>query len=299
MNIIKKLKDFAQNLSVLIVEDDISLNEESVALLELFFKDVFFAYNAESALDIYKNNPADIVITDIKMPKMDGITLSRELKQINPNQDIVVISVQRDVLYLAKLIDMGIKHIIYKPLDHQELIYRLLKICEDRATLRETNKIQEAKEIFKKNTNATFLPTLTPEMLYNIEYLLELRNDFKYYLEMFSLDGVLHESVQSISSTLSKIYTTLSQIKSTANISIVIFEFANFLENIHFASLNSRQKEKFLILESIYDDISKLIYFTFITPEVRETSYLEDSLRSSLVQLKYGVFDDFLIEEEL
>lgn len=299
MNIIKKLKDFAQNLSVLIVEDDISLNKEFVNLAELFFKDVFFAYNAEDALDIYKNNPADIVITDIKMPKMDGITISRELKQINPNQDIVVISAQRDVLYLAKLIDIGIKHIIYKPFDHQELIYRLLKICEDRALLKETNKIQEVKEILKKNTNATFLPTLTPEMLYNIEYLLELRNDLKYYLEMFSLNGVLEEHVQAISSIFSEIYTTLSQIKSAANISIVIFEFANFLENIHFASLNSRQKENFLILESIYEDISQFIYFAFITPEVKKTFYLEDSLRSSLVELKYGVFDNFLIEEEL
>lgn len=299
MNVIKKLKVFAQNLSVLIVEDDISLNEEFVNFAELFFKNVFFAYNGEGALDIFEQNRIDIVITGIAMPKIDGIALVRKLKQINPSQDIVVISEQRDVLYLAKLINIGIKQLIYKPIDYQELIYRLLRVSEDRALLKKMSEIQEEKEIFKKNTNATALLTLTPEMKYNIEYLLELRNDFKYYLEMFSLQGVLHEYVQAISSILLKIYTTLSQIESTANISIVIFELGNFLETIHFASLNSQQKEKLLILESIYEDISKLIYFVFITPEVRGTSYLEDSLCSSLAQLKQSVFDDFLIEEEL
>ncbi|ABB44246.1 response regulator receiver domain protein (CheY-like) [Sulfurimonas denitrificans DSM 1251] len=313
MSIVKELKDFAKNLSVIIVEDDKALNEELVGVTELFFKRVFFAYNGVEALSIYKNNNIDIVITDITMPKMDGVVLSRNLKQINPNQDIVVISAHRDIEYLVKLVDIGIKQLIYKPFDHQELLYRLLRVCEDKVlsnkmdeykedcssllntTTVANNSIQNKKAIYK-NQNRTILH-LNSEMEQDIEYLLELRDDLENLVNELHY-GVEVSVINGISSVLSKIYTLLSQIGATTKISVVIFELANFLESINFELLSDEQKSKLEMMEFIYDDIAKFVDLIFVKREVQDTSYLEDSLRSSLSQLKQSVFNDFLVEEE-
>lgn len=301
MSIVKELKDFAKNLSVIIVEDDKALNEELVNVAELFFKRVFFAYNGVEALAIYKNNSIDIVITDITMPKMDGVVLSKNLKQINPNQDIVIISAHRDIEYLVKLVDIGIKQLIYKPFDHQELLYRLLRVCEDKvlsngmddykkdcssmisdkSTL---NKNHENIKTIYKHTNKTIF-TLNSEMNEDIEYLLELRDDLQTLVDGIHY-GADAKDINAISALLSKIYTLLSQIGATTNISIVIFELANFLESINFELLSDEQKSKLSMIEFIYDDIAKFIDLVFVKKEVQDTSYLEDSLRSSLTQLK-------------
>ncbi len=314
MSIVKELKDFAKNLSVIIVEDDKALNEELVNVTELFFKRVFFAYNGVEALSIYKNNSIDIVITDITMPKMDGVVLSKNIKQINPNQDIVVISAHRDIEYLVKLVDIGIKQLIYKPFEHQELLYRLLRVCEDKVLSNSMddykkdcssmisdkstlNKNNENIKTIYKHTNKTIF-TLNAEINEDVEYLLELRDDLQTLVDEMHY-GADAKDINAISALLSKIYTLLSQIGATANISIVIFELSNFLESINFELLSDEQKSKFSMLEFIYEDIAKFIDLVFVKKEVCDTSYLEDSLRSSIEQLKQSIFDDFLAEEEL
>lgn len=313
--ITRELKNFARNLSVIIVEDDKVLNEEIVNLAKLFFKDVYYAYNGVEALEIYQNNRVDIVITDITMPKMDGVALSARLKQINPSQDIVIISAHRDIDYLVKLIDIGIKQLIYKPFDHQELLYRLLRVCEDFVLLNKSNeleansllfpspkhkeesKTEESLKEFPKKTQSSSL-VFSSEFDDDIEYILELRDDLEYHIDML-YNGVEIKHLQKISSLFSKMYTILSQINATAAMSIAVFELANFLENIDFFSLNDEQKSKLKTIEFMYEDISKFIQLVFISQEVKDTAYLESSLRSSVNQLKRDIFDDFLIEEEL
>lgn len=313
MKIVQELKDFAKDLSILIVEDDISLNEEIVSLVELFFKDVFFAYNGVKALEIYKKNNIDIIVTDITMPKMNGVVLSKNIKRINPEQDIIVISAHRDADYLVQLINIGIKQLVYKPFEHHEFLYRLLRVCEDKILLRAANGLSEQKKVIHNEplkNKSTFLKVtsdeakkktfeFTADMQPDIERLLELRDDFEEYIELISIDGILEDYLENIANISSKIYTVLSQINATSNMAVVVFELANFLENLDYKSLSDEQKQKLGMLEHIYDDISKFIDLVFITQEVKDTSYLEDSLSSSLTQLKQNIFEDFLLEEDL
>lgn len=311
MSIVRELRNFAKNLTVMIVEDDKQLNEEIVNLAELFFKDVSFAYNGIEALEIYKHNPADIVITDITMPKMDGVVLSKKLKEINENQDIVIISAHRDMEFLVKLVDIGIKQLVYKPFDHQELIYRLLRVCEDKVlslSLHTNVSVAEPKPALQKSVlpknnsvsqkEKTALLDISDDMSYEIEYLIELGDELEHEIDNLYY-GVNAQSIEMIASLLSKIYTTLSQMGATANIAVVIYEMSNFLSSIHLDTLTKEQKEKFVIMKYIGEDIVQFISSAFITQELSNISLIENSLRASLEQLKQNVFDGFLIEEDL
>ncbi len=311
MSIVKELKNFAKNLTVMIVEDDKQLNEEIVNLATLFFKDVSFAYNGIEALEIYKHNPADIVITDITMPKMDGVTLSKKLKEIDENQDILIISAHRDMEFLVKLIDVGIKQLVYKPFDHQELMYRLLRICEDKvlllslhsnASVAEPKPALQKSVLPKKNSvtqkEKTVLLDISDDMSHEIESLVELGDELEYEIDNLH-HGINAQSIEMIASLLLKIYTTLSQMGATANIAVVIYEMSNFLSTIHLDTLTKEQKEKFVIMKYIGEDIVQFISSAFITQELSNVSLVENSLRASLEQLKQNVFDECLIEEDL
>jgi len=87
------------------------------------FATVIVADNGNDALNLYreyydKNQKyIDIVLTDIEMPKMDGIELSEKIMQINKEQDIIVISAYTDTKHLIKLINIGVAQFITKPIE--------------------------------------------------------------------------------------------------------------------------------------------------------------------------------------
>ena len=113
----KELREAAQELRVLYVEDDRDLRENTTRLLTSFFTNVTSAENGQVGLDKYREGSYDIVITDINMPVMSGVKLSREIKASNKKQVIIVISAHDEAKYLLDLINMGVDNFVLKPLD--------------------------------------------------------------------------------------------------------------------------------------------------------------------------------------
>lgn len=97
-------------LKVLYVDDEkINLN-----LFELSFRNdfhVFKTLSAHEALDIYKNNAIDVVVSDLKMPQMSGIEFIKEIKEINPDQNCILLTAYYEPHLLT---DPEIKSIIHK-----------------------------------------------------------------------------------------------------------------------------------------------------------------------------------------
>jgi DNA-binding response OmpR family regulator len=127
----QELTKYTKGLSILFVEDHDDLRENTTEILQNFFYRVASAENGEKALKIYEqhyksNQPFDIVLTDIQMPKMDGVTLTQKIYDLHPEQSIIVLSAHDEAKYLLPLINMGISHFIKKPIDYQELINVLL-----------------------------------------------------------------------------------------------------------------------------------------------------------------------------
>ena len=89
---LKLLKLQAKDLSILYVEDNKKLSENATKFLKKFFDTVFTAYDGKEGLEKFKKHNTDIVITDIKMPNMDGMELSKHIKKINSATKIIIMS---------------------------------------------------------------------------------------------------------------------------------------------------------------------------------------------------------------
>ena len=115
------------NFTLMIVEDEENVRNVFADVLRRRFEFVLTAENGLKGLDLYKVNKPDIIITDIRMPEMDGLTMAREIRNINPNVSIIVLSAYDDIKHLLLATDIGIEAYVSKPIKREELLEALDK----------------------------------------------------------------------------------------------------------------------------------------------------------------------------
>ncbi|RLA73238.1 MAG: hypothetical protein DRG24_00700 [Epsilonproteobacteria bacterium] len=176
MTDINKVLDYSNVLNVLYVEDEDAVRAHTLETLEDFFNEVIVAEDGEAGFAKYEQyltehqRPFDIVITDIRMPKMDGIEMSREILELNPKQMIIVLSAHNDSDYLLDVMDMGLNHFLLKPLRTVRLyqtLYKVSKILHDEMVADKYAKdLEEAIEASRQATRAKdeFLANMSHEI---------------------------------------------------------------------------------------------------------------------------------------
>lgn len=120
-----KLKDF----KVLFVEDEDKIRQHIVNSLKYLVEEVKEASHGLEALEVMKNFSADIIITDLEMPLMNGIELIKNVRKENKDVCIIVLTAHTNNNYLLELIDMHIDHFIIKPINFEKLL-NVLQKCE-------------------------------------------------------------------------------------------------------------------------------------------------------------------------
>lgn len=129
----KLIREYSKDLNVLYVEDDKELLHSTKEVLENYFQCVDSANDGQEGLETYKSyidtngQSYDLVITDINMPRMNGIEFTRNILMHNPQQPILIISAHDDSEYLLEAIDIGVSGFITKPINHQRLSKILYK----------------------------------------------------------------------------------------------------------------------------------------------------------------------------
>lgn len=117
-----------KKLTAMIVEDEKITNELLSSTFKNFFSDVYSCFNGEEALETYNKKQPDVVFVDIVMAGMDGIELSRKIRQINPTQIIIVISASNDIEKISESIEVGVNSFIQKPIDTKKIIELLTSV---------------------------------------------------------------------------------------------------------------------------------------------------------------------------
>ncbi len=125
-----KLSDETKKLTALIVEDEKEANRLLTATFTNFFAEVYSTFNGKDGLEIYSKYKPDVVFIDIIMEGMDGINLSRNIREINRNQVIVIISASNNVIKISETIEIGVTSFIKKPLDTDKIVDLLSAIIE-------------------------------------------------------------------------------------------------------------------------------------------------------------------------
>jgi DNA-binding response OmpR family regulator len=123
-----------KRLSLLVVEDSASFRAHLCEILEEYFYRVESAMDGAEGLEKYQdrfsqNTPYDIVISDIRMPKMNGVELTARLRAIREDQPIIILSAHAETEYLIPLINVGISQFITKPIHYPQMFDTLQKVC--------------------------------------------------------------------------------------------------------------------------------------------------------------------------
>ncbi|MFT4105048.1 MAG: response regulator [Lacrimispora sp.] len=155
------------------------------------------AVNGMEALDILKNNPADILFTDVKMPFLDGIELATEAKKLYPNIQIIFFSGYDDFEYVKRALSLQAVDYILKPVNPSEL-ERIISLVLERME----RGAEEAghKHRFYKNYVVSRLLNQVPYQTLNQEYeeeSLRFLSDYKRLILMeFEEDFFGNEAVE-------------------------------------------------------------------------------------------------------
>jgi len=117
-----QLTEQTKKLTAMVVEDEKVTNELLSSTFKNFFSKVESCFDGATALDAYKNSTPDVVFVDIIMSGMDGIELSRKIRELNPTQIIIVISASNDIEKISESIEVGVNSFIQKPIDTKKII---------------------------------------------------------------------------------------------------------------------------------------------------------------------------------
>lgn len=327
INYINELKFFASSLNILIVEDDKELNESLKDLLETFFKAVDVSKDGLEALNKYKMNRYDIVLTDINMPKMNGIELAKEIRILNYEQCILVLSAYIDD-FVIDLIDIGIQGLILKPFETNKFIMTLCRNCENilmkkefkRSELILKSKLSESTNTGNKKigiekliekkvdfdlSKKTILQknSLSVSTLHSWEVIEDDIKDYNFemseIIDYIMLNGINEENLASLSNIFRKYHSSFTLLDDMDHFSAIFEELADFFDSLDLNNVTSEKLKNFDTYLYIYDDLLNFFDIVFIKKECANINYLTDSLKSSVNQMKHVLTENKLEEEEL
>jgi len=177
---------------VLLVEDEEDARDILAFYLNKIFEEVIIAQDGQKGYDIVKSNYEkssvfDIIITDIKMPNKDGMTMIDEINQLLPEQKYIIISAYKDEEYLFRSIGLNVLGYFVKPLD-VERILNMLTQFKSQLILKEKNEI--SKKLIK--INQTYDYDKITNILYKNEKIVRLSK------KEISLVKILTDNMDSI-----------------------------------------------------------------------------------------------------
>ncbi len=129
---------------ILVVDDEKKQRDILKIILEKEGYEVICAPSAEEGLKIYKNNDFDAIITDLKLPQMDGIKFMEEIFMISPDTSIIIITGHGTIDSAVSAIKRGAFDYITKPIEKEQLL-SILKKAVERASLLKERKFLTSK----------------------------------------------------------------------------------------------------------------------------------------------------------
>jgi len=163
--------------TVLIVEDEKVIRQGIKSMIQrcgVPVNVIIECNNGQMALEILQNQTVDVMFTDIRMPKMDGIELVREVQNLEHKPIVVAISGYDDFTYAVELMRLGVREYILKPVDRN----RIKEVMEKLDIEINKNKVKDAefRNLFYRQLKFLMLNNITPK---------ETELIFKQYNDLF------------------------------------------------------------------------------------------------------------------
>lgn len=166
--------DRLKKLKILYVEDDELIRENTREILERKCENVITAKNGQEGLDLYHDVEPDIIISDIQMPKMDGLSMIKKIREKDNETKIIITTAYSDQRYLMDAVELQLIKYVTKPLTWDK-IYDALKI---------TLKFIQGNDSVTKYLNDEFTYNTFTHVLYQDNHEVILSNHEKKLLEL-------------------------------------------------------------------------------------------------------------------
>lgn len=122
-DILEQLK----NYTILCVEDEDGIRKRLVNTLKYYFKEVYEASNADVGYELYYEYKPSVIISDIEMPKKNGIQMVSEIRKNDSSTIIIMLTAYSSEEYLFNLINLNINQYILKPVISENLLNAIIK----------------------------------------------------------------------------------------------------------------------------------------------------------------------------
>jgi len=118
------------DISVLYAEDEAITRQEILLFLKRRVREVFIAANGSEGLALFREHKPDLVVTDIRMPIMDGLKMARTIRDESKGALIIVTTAHSDAQFMLDAIDIGVDQYVIKPVSVDKLAAAIDKCAE-------------------------------------------------------------------------------------------------------------------------------------------------------------------------
>lgn len=151
-------------MSLLYVEDDLFIREQFSKIIQRMVGRLHVAEDGAEGLELYRMERPDIVLTDIEMPKMNGLDMAEKIKELNHDQSILIMTAYNQDDKFMRAIDIGVDKYVIKPVKITQLRQSLHNVAKQIFFKKEAMRLLKEKEA----RNMAMLSSLQSENRYAI-----------------------------------------------------------------------------------------------------------------------------------
>lgn len=253
---------YAKKITILYVEDEDDVREGYARALERISRELYTANNGVVGLELFNKYQPDIVVSDIKMPKMNGLEMVRSIKEINPDVKVIFTTAHSESAYLLEAIELQVEGYLLKPVQKKSLKTLVGKLAKNIIIEKEYEEQREILQYIIDSENSISVIT-------NVE---NISFASKSFLKYFGVNDI--EEFNEKYASILNIFTNddelinAQNIKSYMNKGKNLYDFINSLdETQRIATIKNTMNEQksFLVNVSQINDTQFLINFTDVT----------------------------------
>lgn len=278
--------------NLLVIDDNPIIRKSLIARINNIRKDfqiIGEASNGKEAIKIINAQPVDIIITDIKMPEMDGLTLLKKIRHVDENIQFIVISGYDNFEYTKQALIYNVVNYLLKPINDSELLNALQKAKSNILTLK---KIQHQEEIIKELNYSQSFEEKSKEFVafyndrLNIHQLMEspFWHDYMSTYSSFQVVAIYSKLINRIDDCF-KLQTMLEKSTLLKNIQIIYYDKSIAFAIIGYEYYSVDQLNAFLKLfeHADYEHAYKLS----VSEIVNQSTIIKKIIGTSIHQLHY------------